>query len=125
MYSYYIFFDRHKLIIKSVICVVCLLASIFAISYSKGVVELNKYHATYFGSYLYMKNNGYKMPSYVDDKCVGLDAGVINSTYHLAQPQQKLERNVSNLIKMKRFRMHSFYWLANQAPSSNFHLMMV
>ncbi|EFA4015814.1 hypothetical protein [Escherichia coli] len=74
VYSYYIFFDRHKLIIKSVICVVCLLASIFAISYSKGVVELNKYHATYFGSYLYMKNNGYKMPSYVDDKCVGLDA---------------------------------------------------
>ncbi|EDT6521703.1 hypothetical protein AIC99_004592, partial [Salmonella enterica subsp. enterica] len=74
VYSYYIFFDRRKLIIKSVICGGCLLASIFAISYSKGAVELNKYHATYFGTYLYMKNNGHKVPSYVDDKCIGLDA---------------------------------------------------
>ncbi|ECZ7896284.1 hypothetical protein AIA06_02625 [Salmonella enterica subsp. enterica serovar Derby] len=74
VYSYYIFFDRRKLITKSVICGSCLLASVFAISYSKGAVELNKYHATYFGTYLYLKNNGLEVPSYVDDKCIGLDA---------------------------------------------------
>lgn len=73
MYLYYIFFDRYKLIIKFVICVVCLFALIFVIFYLKGVVELNKYYVIYFGSYFYMKNNGYKMLSYVDDKCVGLD----------------------------------------------------
>lgn len=42
---------------------------------TNGTVELNKYHATYFGIYqLAGETNGYELPVAVENSCIGIDA---------------------------------------------------
>lgn len=65
------------------------------------------------------------MPSYVDDKCVGLDAWGNKFDISFGATPTEVGTECFESHKDETFSNALFYWLANQAPSSNFHLMMV
>ncbi|EFN7281941.1 hypothetical protein EIF92_23080 [Escherichia coli O11:H5] len=73
LFSYFIY-DRREIRSKILTSLICMLISVGCVLLSKSTTDINKYHASYFGVYLLMQNNGYSLPEEVDYKCVGIDA---------------------------------------------------
>ncbi|EFA4734663.1 hypothetical protein [Escherichia coli] len=74
MFAYFVIFERKHLLTNAFLCGFSLCLAILCIMSTSDTTQYNKYHANYFGSYLYMKNNNIDIPSYVDKKCIGIDS---------------------------------------------------
>lgn len=71
---YYSLFYRNRLRLRVGLSLACLLLSMLCILFSKGAVNLNKYHSSYYGAYQLMQNKELILPDNVDADCVGVDA---------------------------------------------------
>lgn len=69
---YWIYGDRN--VKKILVMISIFILACTAIIKTNGTVELNKYHATYFGIYQLAETNGYELPVAVENSCIGIDA---------------------------------------------------
>ncbi|KAB7896724.1 hypothetical protein GA565_12470 [Rouxiella sp. S1S-2] len=66
-------FDRPFNKKQALVLTLCLVMSVVSMLSISGSANLNKYHANYFGSYLFQQNNNIPLDKDADPSCVGID----------------------------------------------------
>lgn len=74
VFSMYAIFNRQRIAIKSLCCMFSLILSIICVLGSSSATSFNKYHANFFGVYVFAKSNNLTIPDSVDTDCIGIDA---------------------------------------------------
>lgn len=74
MLAYFIVYDRKRVVLNVSFCLISFIISTSCVIYSSGTIKTNQYHSTYFGTYLYIKENNLELPNGIDKNCIGIDA---------------------------------------------------
>lgn len=74
MILFFIIYNKDNLRLKISLMVMALTIGVMSILFTNGTTNLNSYHSTYFGAYLYNELSGEETPSGVDGECIGIDA---------------------------------------------------
>ncbi|HCO0785642.1 TPA: hypothetical protein N7J75_003438, partial [Escherichia coli] len=70
----YLLFNRDRIWLKSGLLALSLVLSVTCIVFSSGATSFNKYHANFYGVYLYAKEHNIELDSTIDKSCIGIDA---------------------------------------------------
>lgn len=113
MLGYFIVYDRNRLMLNVSFCLISILIAILCVIFSNGTIKHNQYHSTYFGTYLYIKENNLEMPNGIDKNCIGIDAW--GNKFNLADGAENTNLGESCIIKNNNetFKNTIFFFLKN------------